>query len=145
MEQNNAENNGQGLFRAKTIARISSPEKLTDYLKVTNPGIWVILAVVILLLGGLFIWSTMGTLETKADVRIIVKDHQAHVVIDGDGTIRDGMPLHIQSDDYIITSTAEDEFGRTYGITEVSLPDGSYKGTVVTEQIRPIDFLIESR
>ena len=29
----------QKIFREKTIERISSPEQLTDYLRVTNPGI----------------------------------------------------------------------------------------------------------
>ena len=145
MEQNIAENNGEGLFRAKSIARISSPEELTKHLKVTSPGIWAVLAVVILLLGALFIWSMIGTLETKAAVKVIVKDHQAQVVTDGTGTIASGMPLRILSENYNITSTAKDEYGRTYGITEVSLPDGSYEGTVVIEQIRPIEFLIESR
>ncbi len=32
----------QSLFRKETMDRISSPEDLTDYLKVTNPGIWAI-------------------------------------------------------------------------------------------------------
>ena len=55
------------------------------------------------------------------------------------------MTLNVMSRDYIIVATAEDSYGRTYGITEVSLPDGSYDGTVVVEQVRPIDFLLESR
>ena len=59
--------NKQTVFRQKTLERISSPEQLTDYLRVTNPGIWAVLAAVILLLAGLFAWSTVGTLETTAD------------------------------------------------------------------------------
>ena len=47
----------QSLFRKETMDRISSPEDLTDYLKVTNPGIWVVLVAVIVLLGGIFAWS----------------------------------------------------------------------------------------
>ncbi|HAG12584.1 MAG TPA: NHLP bacteriocin system secretion protein, partial [Ruminococcus sp.] len=34
------------VFRKKSLDRISSPEQLTDYLRVTNPGIWVVLAAV---------------------------------------------------------------------------------------------------
>ena len=52
--------NTQTVFRKKTLDRISSPEQLTDYLRVTNPGIWVILAAVILLLAGVFAWSMVG-------------------------------------------------------------------------------------
>ena len=144
-EQKNTQQSGQKLFREKTLQRISSPEKLTEYLRVTNPGIWVILGAVILLLGGLFIWSVIGTLETTAKVKVIVEDHVAVVITDGSDTIEDGMPLRILAEDYYIASTAEDEYGRVYGITEVLLPDGSYAGTVVTEQVRPIDCLLESK
>ena len=42
------------IFRKKTLDRISSPEQLTDYLRVTNPGIWLVLATVVLLLAGIF-------------------------------------------------------------------------------------------
>ena len=71
------EKNEQLVFRKKTLDRIASPEHLTDYLRVTNPGIWVILVAVILLLAGIFAWSTVGTLETKADVKIDVTDHKS--------------------------------------------------------------------
>lgn len=155
MEQNNTEQNnsqqdntrqaGQSLFREKTLQRISSPEKLTEYLRVTNPGIWIVLGAIILLLGGLLIWSAIGTLETKADAKIIVEDHVAIVVTDGSAKLADGMPLRILSENYYIAATDEDDYGRVYGITEVALPDGSYEGTVVVEQVRPIDFLLESK
>ena len=46
-----AEEQKKQIFRKKTLERISSPEQLTDYLHVTNPGIWVLFAVIILLLG----------------------------------------------------------------------------------------------
>ena len=135
----------QNLFREKTLERISSPEKLTDYLRVTNPGIWAVLGAVIILLGGLFIWATIGTLETKADVKVIVADHTAVIVADGAKTLAAGMPVQISAENCVIASTDNDDYGRIYGIAEVSLPDGTYEGTVVVEQIRPIDFLLESR
>ena len=51
------------LFREKTMERISSPEQLTDYLRVTNPGMWAVLIAVILLLGGIIAWAAVGVLE----------------------------------------------------------------------------------
>jgi len=134
----------KSLFREKTLERISSPEKLTEYLRVTNPGIWAVLGVVILLLGGLLLWSTIGTLETTADAKIMVHYHTATVVLTDGGNITTDMKVKIQSNEYDIASTAVDEYGRTYGITEAQLPDGSYAGTVVVESVRPIDFLLES-
>jgi len=138
-------NNQQNLFREKTIERISSPEKLTDYLRVTSPGIWAVLGAVIILLGGLFVWASIGTLETKADVKVMVADHKAVIVADGATVLAEGMPVHIATENCVIASTDSDDYGRIYGITEVSLPDGTYDGTAVIEQIRPIDFLLESR
>ena len=32
------------IFRKKSLDRISSPEQLNDYIRVANPGIWMILA-----------------------------------------------------------------------------------------------------
>jgi hypothetical protein len=78
-----AENNTQ-VFRKKSIESISSPEQLNDYLKVTNVGVWVLLASVILLLAGLFAWSTVGRLETTAN-GVAVVDSGAK---DSNGNIR---------------------------------------------------------
>ena len=43
------------IFRKKNIDRISSPEALNDYLRVTTPMVWLILAAVILLLVGFLV------------------------------------------------------------------------------------------
>ena len=41
------------IFRKKSLDRISSPEQLNDYLRVANPGIWMSLAAVIILISGM--------------------------------------------------------------------------------------------
>ena len=33
------------IFRKKSLDRISSPEQLNDYIRVANPGIWMILEI----------------------------------------------------------------------------------------------------
>lgn len=139
------QNKQQSLFREKTIERISSPEKLTDYLRVTSPGIWVVLGAVIILLGGMFIWASIGTLETKVPVKVMVDDYTAVIISDGTTVLAEGMPVQISTQNCYIAATAQDEYGRVYGLTEVTLPDGTYDGTAVVEQVRPIDFLLESR
>ena len=133
-----AEKQESTLFRKKAMARISSPEDLTSYLRVTSPGMWIILAAVIVLLAGLFAWSAVGT---------IVQDHTAQIVASGQGAdeLEAGMPLRIASQEFVIASVDYDEYGRATAYAEVSLPDGSYDATVVVEQTRPIEFLLESR
>lgn len=139
------EENRQNLFRKKMLDRIASPEQLTDYLRVTNPEIWVVLLAVVLLLGGVFAWSMVGTLETKTEVKVVVTDHTAQVISLGSETLAEGMPLRVGGQDCQIAFAQEDEYGRFVGVAEVSLPDGTYDGFVVTEVVHPISFLLESR
>ena len=127
------------------MERISSPEQLTSYLRVTNPGIWVVLLAVILLLAGIFAWAAVGTLETTASAAVIVEDHTAQIVPTGGEILAEGMTLRIAGQEFILAAADVDEYGRGVGIAEVDLPDGAYEGNVVVEQIRPIEFLLDSR
>ena len=137
----------QILFRKKAMNRISSPEDLTSYLRVTSPGMWIILAAVIALLVGVFAWSAVGMLETTVNATAIVKDHTAQIVASGQGAdeLEAGMPLRIASQEFVIASVDYDEYGRATAQAEVSLPDGTYDAEIVVEQTRPIEFLLESR
>ncbi len=56
------------LFRKKSMERVSSPEQLNDYIRVTTPSVWLALAAVALLLVGMIAWSTFATVDaTGAD------------------------------------------------------------------------------
>ena len=133
------------VFRKKTLDRISSPEQLTSYLRVTNPGIWALLAAVILLLAGIFAWAAVGTLETGVSAAVIVEDHTAQVVPVGAETLSPGMPLRVAGQETVIAAANADAYGRSVGTAVLELPDGTYDGTVVVEQTRPLDFLLTSR
>ena len=135
------------LFRKKAIDHISSPEDLTTYLKVTSPGVWIVLLAVIALLAGLFVWSMVGTLETTVDGVVNVQDHKAKLVTMGqyNGELKEGMNFKIDSSQYTISSVETDEYGRTTANADVLLPDGTYVAEVVVEETYPIEFLIESR
>jgi light-regulated signal transduction histidine kinase (bacteriophytochrome) len=125
------------LFRTKAMDRIASPDQLTEYLRVTNPGIWAVLAAVILLLAGIFAWSMVGTLETTADVTAVVEDHEARIVPAGAETLAAGMPLWIAGQEFILSDAETDLHGRVNGRAEVLLPDGTYEGKVVVEISSP--------
>ena len=141
------ENRESPLFRKKAMNRISSPEDLTSYLRVTSPGMWIILAAVIALLAGLFTWSAVGILETTVDATAIVQNHTAQIAASGHGAdeLQAGMPLRISSQEFVIASVDFDEYGRATARAEVSLPDGTYDAKIVVEQTKPIEFLLESR
>ena len=45
-------NTMQSLFREKSLETVENPEQLNDYLKVTSPGVWIVLGAVIVILAG---------------------------------------------------------------------------------------------
>jgi hypothetical protein len=53
------------LFRKESIQRISSPEQLDDYIHVSNPSVWIVIAAVIVLIAGAIVWMVTSTLETN--------------------------------------------------------------------------------
>ena len=134
----------QRIFREKTLKRLSEPDQLTDYLKVTNPGIWVILAAVIILLAGVFVWSCTGVLETKMPSTVIIEGGTARIAVQDSGKLDEGDELRVGDKSCEITSVTTDDFGRKIGIAEVDLPDGEYEGTVIVEKTHPIEFLTRS-
>ena len=54
---------GGGIFREKTIKRVSSPEQLNDYIRVTSPSVWIVLIALVVLLLGMLAWSVLGRIE----------------------------------------------------------------------------------
>lgn len=71
----------KSIFRQESIDRISSPEKLDDYIRVTTPGVWITLIAIVLLLAGAIVWSIFGevvihnedgTTETVAPITFIL-------------------------------------------------------------------------
>lgn len=133
------------VFRKKTLERISSPEQLTDYLHVTNPGIWWTLAAVIILLAGLLVWSIVANLESSIEVRVRVEDNTASVVYNDDDVLQVGMVVTTDTDSFTISVISKDEYGRNVGIGSTNLPDGTYTGSVVVETIQPIQFLLSPK
>ncbi len=54
------------IFRKKSLERVSSPEELNDYIKVTTPSVWMVLAAIIILLAGLVVWSVFGSVTLNS-------------------------------------------------------------------------------
>ena len=52
------------VFRQKSMERITSPEQMNDYIRVSNPSVWMLLAAVIALLIGVCVWGAFGHLDT---------------------------------------------------------------------------------
>ncbi len=53
------------LFRKKSMDRISSPEELNDYIKVTSPSVWMVLLAIVVILAGVLVWGVIGSVDEK--------------------------------------------------------------------------------
>ena len=58
------------LFREKSLAQISSPEDLHDYMRVTGPRLWMLLSAVFVLLVGFVVYASTATMENIVPIRL---------------------------------------------------------------------------
>lgn len=133
------------LFRKKSLDKIASPESLTDYIRVTNPGVWLVLAALIVLLAGACVWAIFGRMETKLPVTakvengmaaIMLTADEAEKVAPGESVIFDG------GEGVILTIEGPDEAGLYTAAAEMNAPDGTLRAEIVTESVSPMSFIV---
>ena len=62
------------LFRKKSMDRISSPEQLNDYIRVSTPSVWLLLAAIVILLVGVCVWGVLGHMDTTLPVVAVAEN-----------------------------------------------------------------------
>ena len=134
----------KSVFREKSLDHISSPEQLTDYIHVTNPGIWVLFAGILLMLAGFIAWASVGRLETVVDAKAAVIDGTAHITVYDRCDVTSGMTVRIGNEEFTVSSVEQDETGHTLAYSSVTLDDGVYDAGIVTETVSPISFLLSA-
>ena len=136
----------QKLYRQKSMDRISSPEQLNDYLRVTNVSVWVILIAIIILLAGLLLWSSVATIESYAEgsgqlqnglMTIHFTDEQFAK------EVKKGMPVRAGDTEFEISGTGQDENGLLIATANTSLADGYYPVQVRYNQIQVLQLLFD--
>ena len=58
---------GRSIFRKKSLERVTSPEQLNDYIKVTTPSVWIILAATLILIVGTLVWAVFGKIRVNTE------------------------------------------------------------------------------
>lgn len=153
------------VFRQKSMEKISSPEQMNDYIRVSSPSVWMILTAVIVLLAGVCVWGVFGHLDTAVQTGGVCADGQLTVFIgekDYD-KITEAAVISVDGVEYAVTGTADapvrvDDQIAPYvvylaGLSEgdwayalyadaPELGDGMYAASVVTERVRPLDFVL---
>lgn len=69
------------LFKKSNIDRVSSPEQLHDYVKVANPGLWMVISAIVILLAGIVVWGFIGKIDTTVTTAIVTDDGKAVIYI----------------------------------------------------------------
>ena len=134
----------QPLFRKESMERVSSPEQLSDYLHVTTPAIWAVLAAVILLLSGLFVWSSVTAVESFATGEAEVRGGVLTLRFDDPekaAFVEAGMDTRVGELVTPVLSVGSDEEGNLIAIAKAGLPDGSYEASVGYKSTQIIDIL----
>ena len=133
------------IFRKKSLDRVKSPESLDDYIRVANPGVWLLMISVIILLVGACIWGIFGHIDSTVTTAVRVENGSAACYIADDDISSVKAGLNVKFDDFeaLITGIEEKaELGYvgTLLLTE-AIPDGFYEGKIVIESVKPLSFV----
>ena len=137
------------LFRKKSIERVTSPERLHDYLCVTSPRLWMVLAAAIALLLGMLVFSATANLESSLPAEAVVEDGTVflELPVSRKEQIKPDMPVRVAGKegkiDYVFLDRDALKISVSMELQEgETLPDGTYDAEIVTETIKPISFLL---
>lgn len=153
------------IFRQKSVDRVSSPEQLDNYLKVTSPSVWLVLIGIIIILVGAICWSAFGKLKSYTTCGCMVENGAAYCYVkeDDNTKIDSGMTIEITKEEkqieiisvnntglnipdtysylqHLVNVTSQDYVVGLTGYTD--LADGYYSGRIATELVSPISFIL---
>lgn len=154
------------IFREKSIERVSSPEQLDDYIRLSNPGVWFVLSAIIIILVGACIFGIFGRIDSVVPgvgvakeghmTCLIKKEYADHFTEDMQAEI-EGKRYEISLSDKPVT-VSEDADSYTLFLgdmqpgervyeaeVEGTFEDGSYEAKVITERIGPFSFLYNNQ
>ena len=120
---------GAGGMRGPAARRMTSPEQLNDYLKVTNPKIWALLVAVLLILGGFLLWSGFTTIESYATGTARAVGGELTVMFDDAdqaARVQPGMEMEVGDMRTEVLVVGVDDEGNTVATAQTTIPDGTY-------------------
>ena len=152
------------LFRKKSVDKVSSPEQLNEYIRVANPGVWMVLAAIVILLAGVVVWGFIGHLDTTLPTAVVCVNGEAMIYVkEADAEkIEVGMTVRVGDKEYAVSEIPTepkrvDDTMSEYAIHASGLTsgewvyavkvngdfaDGVHKAEIVIESISPISFIL---
>lgn len=152
------------IFRQKSMDRVSSPEQLNDYIRVSNPGVWMVLAAILILLSGAFVWSVFGHLDTVRQAVSVCKDGRITCYVGESkiNSVQAGVKIRIGKEEWTVSDVqpalveAKSELSDyamhlgdiqagewVYKMTaDASIADGIYETILISESVSPLSFML---
>lgn len=152
------------LFRQKSLDRISSPEQLNEYIRVSTPPVWMLLAAIVILLVGVCVWGVFGHMDTTLSVVAVsengavtayIRETDASKVTADAAVTLDGaqgkvasisaqpVPVDAAFTEYMRHVGGIQEGEWVYVMTlDVDCPDGVYAAQIVIDSVSPMSFVL---
>ena len=134
------------IFRKKSLDRVKSPDNLDEYIRVTNPGIWLLLVSIIVLLAGACVWAAFGRVDSTVAAHVRAEDGAAVCYVSAEdlSSVQEGMTVRFDDREAVITGIGpREDMGYPCELrTEGRVPDGTYEGKIVIESVKPISFVL---
>lgn len=134
------------IFRKKSLEKIKSPETLDDYIHVSNPGIWLLLVSIIVLLVGACIWGVLGRIDSTVPSVVHIDSDTAvcYVAVEDISAVREGMTVKFDDYQAVIAEIGSKESDGYVCILQVdgTVPSGIYDGNIVIKSIKPLSFVL---
>ena len=150
----------------KKFKKVNSPEQLNQYIRLSNPGVWILLLAIVILLVGVCIWGYFGKIDTKIKTVVVSDNYTSYLYVKEEdiARINNGMQVELNNNENIfeiadIEETPEkvtddmDEYARHLGNFQVgewvykcrlnkNVKEGTYSANVVIESISPMTFIV---
>lgn len=152
------------LFRKKSMDRIASPEQLNDYIRVSTPSVWLVLAAIVVLLVGVCVWGVFGRMETAMPAVALAQNGtvMAYVRAEDAQKVSQGAAVTVGENTGSVQSVAAEpvrvaasfsEYMRhvgglqegewVYAVTlDVACADGVYAAEIVIDSVSPMSFVL---
>lgn len=149
----------------KKFKKVNSPEQLNQYIRLSNPGVWILLLAIVVLLVGVCIWGYFGKIDTKIKTVVISDNYTSYLYVKEEdmAKIKNGMQVELNNNENIfeiadIEETPEkvtddmDEYARHLGNFQVgewvckcrlnkNVKEGTYSANIIIESIAPMTFI----
>ena len=149
----------------KKFKKVNSPDQLNQYIRLSNPGVWILLLAIVVLLVGVCIWGYFGKIDTKIKTVVISDNYTSYLYVKEEdmAKIKNGMFVELNNSENIyeiadIEETPEkvtddmDEYARHLGDFQVgewvykcrlnkNVKEGTYSANIIIESIAPMTFI----